>query len=57
MKRTFGIMIGFIIGLIGAYSICSMLSMELHPSKWESGVKALCTFIIMLSVWVFNEQE
>jgi hypothetical protein len=54
MKKVFGFLIGITLGLISSYCICSLMSSELHPSKWDPGIKALGTFIGMLSAWVFT---
>ena len=57
MERLFRIVLGLGLGLMCAYLICALFTLEVHPTKWETGIKAFGTFIILLTTSVFADKE
>ena len=53
IKFLVGLFSGMALGAIGGYSLCSMMTSELRPWEWESGIKAFCAFIIAFSIFSF----
>jgi hypothetical protein len=57
MERLFRIGLGLGLGLMCAYLICALFTLEVHPTKWETGIKAFGTFIVIMFTWGFADKE
>ena len=57
MKIGFGFLIGIGLGIISSYFICALMASEISPSKWDSGIKAFASFIIIFCCWAFTLED
>ena len=57
MERLFRIVLGLGLGVMCAYLICALFTLEVHPTKWETGIKAFGTFIVLMFTLGFIDKE
>ena len=57
MERLFRIGLGLGLGVMFAYLICALFTLEVHPTKWETGIKAFGTFIVIMFTLGFADKE
>ena len=53
MNKWIDFIIIVAIGAFGAWAVCSMFASTPFPWEWTSGVKALGTFIALVSVFTY----
>jgi hypothetical protein len=57
MKRASRFIIATVLGGIGAYIMCSLLTSTIRPSEWEPAIKAFGAFIVIFVVWAFAVED